>query len=59
MYAKRSLKSGDQLERDDVYFAMPLQGGQLDSGKFRGGIVIESEIEPDQPIMESSRAYLS
>jgi len=54
VYAKRPLKSGDQLEPDDVYLAMPLQEGQLDSGKFRGGIVVENEIEPDQPIMEGS-----
>lgn len=52
VYVKRLLKIGEQLERDDVYFAMPLQDGQLDSGRFGGGIVVESEVEPDTPIME-------
>jgi sialic acid synthase SpsE/uncharacterized cupin superfamily protein len=52
VFAKRPLKVGDQLERDDIYFAMPLQDGQLDSGAFRGGIVLEKELQGDAPIME-------
>lgn len=52
VFAKRPLKAGDQLERDDIYFAMPLQDGQLDSGAFRGGIVLEKELQRDAPIME-------
>jgi sialic acid synthase SpsE/uncharacterized cupin superfamily protein len=54
VYAKRHLKLCDQLEPDDVYFAMPLEDGQLDSGRFRGGIVVEKEIEPDAPVMDES-----
>ena len=52
VFAKRPLKVGDQLERDDIYFAMPMQEGQLDSGAFRGGIVVENALEGDAPIME-------
>jgi sialic acid synthase SpsE/uncharacterized cupin superfamily protein len=52
VFARRPLKVGDQLERDDIYFAMPLQDGQLDSGAFRGGIVVEKELQGDAPIME-------
>lgn len=33
IYAKRHLKVCDQLEPDDVYFAIPLEDGQLDSGR--------------------------
>jgi N-acetylneuraminate synthase len=53
VYAKRPLKSGDLLEREDVYFAMPIEDGQLDSGRFGGGIVLTNDIEQDRPLMES------
>ena len=52
VFARRPLKVGDQLERDDIYFAMPKQDGQLDSGAFRGGIVVENDLQGDAPIME-------
>jgi N-acetylneuraminate synthase len=54
VFAKRALKVGDQIEQDDIYFAMPAQQGQLDSGAFSGGIVVESEIAVDAPIMASA-----
>jgi sialic acid synthase SpsE/uncharacterized cupin superfamily protein len=53
VFAKRPLKVGDQIEREDIYFAMPIQEGQLDSGTFRGGIVVEKEVQDDAPIMEA------
>jgi len=54
VFAKRTLKAGDLLERDDVYFAMPLEDGQLDSGRFRGGIVLSKDIEKDGSLLEES-----
>jgi sialic acid synthase SpsE/uncharacterized cupin superfamily protein len=54
VFASRPLKAGDLLEREDVYFAMPLQEGQLDSGRFRGGIILESDTEKDGPLLEDS-----
>src|SRR5262245_55491853 len=41
VFATRPLKAGELLEPDDVFFAMPIQSGQLDSGGFRGGIVVK------------------
>jgi len=52
VFAKRALKAGDQLEPDDVFFAMPLRDGQLESGKFRGGIVVKSEVGAEGALME-------
>jgi N-acetylneuraminate synthase len=52
VYAKRALKTGDLLEREDVFFSMPLQRGQLDSGRFRGGIVLTQDIDKDGPLLE-------
>jgi len=52
VYAKRQLKVGDLLERDDVFFAVPLQDNQLDSGRFRGGIVVTRDVAKDQALVE-------
>ena len=57
VFAKRPLKVGDQLERDDIYFAMPMQEGQLDSGAFRGGIVVENALEGDARLWRSTSAF--
>jgi N-acetylneuraminate synthase len=52
VFARRSLKPGDQLVPDDVFFAMPLRSGQLDSGQFRGGIMVKNTIENQAPLRE-------
>lgn len=52
VFAKRLLKAGDLLEREDVFFAMPMKGGQLDSGRFCGGIVLTKNLQKDAPLME-------
>ena len=52
VFASRPLKAGDLLERDDVFFAMPLQDGQLDSGRLRGGIILTKDLEKDAPLLE-------
>jgi sialic acid synthase SpsE/uncharacterized cupin superfamily protein len=52
VFAKRELKAGDLLEREDVFFAMPLADGQLDSGRFRGGIILSKAIDKDSPLFE-------
>ena len=35
--AKRDLKPGDILTRDDVYFSVPLLKGQISTREFQGG----------------------
>jgi sialic acid synthase SpsE/uncharacterized cupin superfamily protein len=53
VFAKKPLKAGDLLEREDVFFAMPMQEGQLDSGRFVGGIILTQDVSPDGPLMEN------
>jgi N-acetylneuraminate synthase len=53
VFAKRPLKSGDLLELEDVFFAMPRDEGQLDSGRYGGGIILKKDIESEAPLMES------
>jgi N-acetylneuraminate synthase len=52
VFARRPLWPGDRLVRDDIFFAMPLNAGQLDSGRFCEGILVKSEIESRAPLQE-------
>jgi sialic acid synthase SpsE/D-lyxose ketol-isomerase len=37
-YARRPIRQGESLDREDIFFAMPVQSGQLTSGNFRPGM---------------------
>lgn len=50
VYARRQVKAGSTVGADDVYFAMPCGDGQLSSGQFKGGIVTQEDLAPDQPL---------
>lgn len=51
IFAKQSIKKGMTLTRDMVYFAMPYQTGQVDSGHWREGILTQTSIDVDQPLL--------
>lgn len=51
VYARRPLKRAAVLERDDVYFAMPCEAGQLTSGGWKDGIVALTDLGRDEPAM--------
>jgi sialic acid synthase SpsE/mannose-6-phosphate isomerase-like protein (cupin superfamily) len=51
VYARNPLKSGVQLERDDVYFAMPYVAGQLSSGEWKDGLVATTPLDKDAAVM--------
>ncbi|MBN2752921.1 MAG: N-acetylneuraminate synthase family protein [Rhodospirillaceae bacterium] len=53
VFAKKPIKKGQPLTRDQVYFAMPYQDGQVDSGHWRSGIVAEADVKTDAPLMRS------
>ena len=48
VYAKRALKRGATVKRNDVYFAMPCESGQLTSGEWKEGTVTLGEIAKDK-----------
>ena len=50
VYAKKKLKKGDVITLDDVFFAMPLLNKQLDSGSFKKGIVLKSNVLENEQI---------
>jgi N-acetylneuraminate synthase len=56
-YARRELAPGSFLTKDDLYFAIPLQKGQLSSREMllgQWGHKVLAEIKPDQPVMIDS-----
>lgn len=53
IYAKKSIKVGATINRDQVYFAMPFSSGQISSSRWQDTLVALETIEPDAPIMES------
>lgn len=50
-YAREAIPAGTELSREHVYFAMPLEPGQLPSGKFRAGIRTAEDTPKDGPIL--------
>lgn len=53
VYAREAIPTGSLVERNDVYFAMPCEPGQLASGDWRKGIVVLEDLKPDQPLMSA------
>ncbi len=55
VFARRLIKQGEPIERDDVYFAMPCEEGQLTSGQFgqyRTHYVASRDYAPDAAVFE-------
>jgi sialic acid synthase SpsE/mannose-6-phosphate isomerase-like protein (cupin superfamily) len=50
VYARNKIKKGQELSIDDVFFAMPLQDGQMTSGEWSDGISSEANYKPNQAI---------
>jgi mannose-6-phosphate isomerase-like protein (cupin superfamily) len=43
VYAKRAIAKGEPMKRADVFFAMPVQDGQMTSGNWRNGLVADQD----------------
>lgn len=54
VYAKRPIKAGSTVGRDQVYFAMPYVEGQLPSGSWQEGAVAKAEVKPDAPLLKDA-----
>jgi N-acetylneuraminate synthase len=50
VYARRSIKRGETLGPDDVFFAMPLQEGQMTSGQWRDGVAAAADYALQAPL---------
>jgi sialic acid synthase SpsE/quercetin dioxygenase-like cupin family protein len=50
VYAKKPIKRGEVISRDQVYFAMPYEDGQVESSHWKEGIVAKIDVHPDNAI---------
>jgi len=53
VFARKGLTPGNALTIDDIYFAMPIQEGQLSSGEWRDGVLSLDELSVDAPLMRA------
>ncbi len=51
VYAKKKLSKNSEINRSDVFFAMPLNKGQLSSGQFKSSIKISKIVNENSPIL--------
>ncbi|MBA2112896.1 N-acetylneuraminate synthase family protein [Bremerella alba] len=54
IYVRRPIAKGQLITREDVYFAMPLNEGQLTSGEWSEGIVASTDLTKDQAVLTES-----
>jgi len=52
VFAKTKIRKGSVIESDQVYFAIPYNEGQLDSGNFKAGITSLKDFTVNAPISE-------
>ena len=51
VYARKAIKKGMVIPRDHVYFAMPHVEGQLESGAWKDGIIAQTDLNVDDPVL--------
>ncbi len=52
VYVKRDIHKGEEIKREDVFFAMPCLNGQMDSGKFHPGLYASRDYKVSEGIYE-------
>jgi len=53
VYARKKIKKGSKLRQDDLFFAMPLQDGQLESGDWQPDFVADKAYEKNEAISDN------
>ncbi len=54
VYARKAIRPGANLDRRSIFFAMPYVEGQLESGRWREGIIARETIAADAPVPSSA-----
>jgi len=54
VYARRLIRKGAEIPREAVFFAMPYEEGQLESGRFKPASVAKRDFAPDAPLIEEA-----
>ena len=55
VFARKSIKTGDPIKDQDVFFALPWQVGQLTSGQFQENLIADKDYNVNQPLNVSLR----
>lgn len=53
VFFRKKIKKGQLINREDVFFAMPLQENQLTSGEWFKGLKADQDYEPNQALNET------
>ena len=53
VYLKHDVKTGDTIGREDVFFAMPCQEKQMNSGEFYDGIEVSKDYVANEALFET------
>jgi len=48
IYLKKDIPQNSKLKRTDIYFAMPFQKNQIESGMWRDGLIAKSDLKADE-----------
>jgi len=51
VYAKKTIKKGDEINLKDVFFAMPYNDNQFFSGIWKEGLVTKKKLKPNEALM--------
>jgi N-acetylneuraminate synthase len=51
VFARKPMEVGAVIERENVYFAMPYQDGQIDSGNWRDGAIVQKRVDENAPLL--------
>lgn len=52
-FARRNISRGEVLSRDDVFFAMPCQEGDMTAGEFRSGMVADRDYKTNEALADA------
>lgn len=52
VYLRRDIRAGETISEEDVFFAMPIADGQMNSGEFKAGIVADRDYSNKESIPE-------
>jgi N-acetylneuraminate synthase len=55
IYASRDIKKGEKINKTDIFFAMPLQENQTESGHFHTEMIASKEYKFNEPINEPKK----
>lgn len=55
VYVNKPIKKGQEIKREDVFFAMPCHERQMNSGEFKEGIIATSDYELNDEVHEKRK----